>query len=222
MSEKKEFEPLDVGATERVDWKVAQGLSKYVHFDKDGNATFGKNITADGTIGGNSGLKPIHEYDFISGEKLIVIDERISLGDDGFVGFGYIDDNEGTVFPTLFNYSLSNGKVTNFLGVANGRIFELIDDQLVPYQLKLYTHILTLTAGANNYVLMYDCSDPTPASSVQDLRTLMYISSASDSMILPVVNSTDLSTAGFQITTSLCKIGTANVTAVTDKVTTKE
>lgn len=47
MSEKKEFEPLDVGATERVDWKVAQGLSKYVHFDKDGNAIIGTaNVTA--------------------------------------------------------------------------------------------------------------------------------------------------------------------------------
>lgn len=50
MSEKKEFKTLDVGATERVDWKTAQGLSKYMHFDKDGNATFGKNLEIDGAV----------------------------------------------------------------------------------------------------------------------------------------------------------------------------
>ena len=47
----------------------------------------------------------------------------------------------------------------------------------------------------------------------------MNINSANDSVILPVVNPADLSTAGLQVTTSLCKIGTTNVTAVTDNVT---
>lgn len=64
MSEKKEFKTLDVGATERVDWKVAQGLSKYMHFDKDGNATFGKNLEIDGTTKLNGGFTPIHSYVF--------------------------------------------------------------------------------------------------------------------------------------------------------------
>lgn len=50
MSEKKEFEPLDVGATERVDWKVAQGLSKYVHFDKNGNVVIEKNLEVYGNV----------------------------------------------------------------------------------------------------------------------------------------------------------------------------
>ena len=48
MSEKKEFKTLDVGATERVDWKVAQGLNKYMHFDKDGDAVIGKNLEIKG------------------------------------------------------------------------------------------------------------------------------------------------------------------------------
>lgn len=167
-------------------------------------------------------LKPVKEYDFVSGEKLIILDERFSSGDDGFVGFGYVDDNEGTVCPALFNYHLDNGKVTAFLGVANGVIFELIDNQLIRYNIKLYTHIITLTAGTNNYNLRYDCSDPTPASNIEDLKLLMNISSPNDSVILPVVNPTDLSTAGLQVTTSLCKIGTANVTTVTDKVIEKQ
>lgn len=76
-------------------------------------------------------LKPIKEYEFISGEKLIILDERASIGDGGFVGFGYIDDNEGIVYPTLFNYNLENGKVTGFYGVANGVILEIVGGQLV-------------------------------------------------------------------------------------------
>ena len=133
MSEKKEFESLDVGATERVDWRTAQGLSKYVHFDENGNAVFAKNLEVDGTIGGNSGLKPLHEYNFISGQKLIILDERFSVGDAGYVGFGYVDDaNEGTVYPALFNYNLDdNNKVTGFYGVTNGMILELVGNQLV-------------------------------------------------------------------------------------------
>ena len=204
-------------------------LEKTLAIDDVGNATFAKSVLADGTIGGNSGLKPIHQYDFISGEKLIILDERVSLGDGGFAGFGYIDDNEGTLYPALFNYNLDNGKVAGFYGVADGMIFELTTDNLLAdhfatldkTQSKLYNHTLTLTAGTNNYVLMYDCSNNTPAKSIQDLRSLMNISSSSDSVILPVVNPTDLSTAGLQVTTSLCKIGTANVTALSDKLTEK-
>ena len=82
-----------------------------------------------------------------------------------------------------------------------------------------YTHFLTLTAGSTNYVLMYDCATNLVVDSLEDLRTIMKVSSTSDNVILPVVNPTDLSTAGLQVTTSLCKIGNANVTAVTDKVT---
>ena len=87
------------------------------------------------------------------------------------------------------------------------------------YQEKLYIHTLTLTAGTNNYVLIYDCTNNNSADSIQALRELMNISLPSDSVILPVVNPTDLSTAGLQISTSLCKIGTENVTAVSDKIT---
>lgn len=88
-------------------------------------------------------------------------------------------------------------------------------------QPTLYTHTLTLTAGATNYVLMYDCTDGNVVNNIQRLRTIMKVSSASDNVNLPVVNPTDLSTAGLQVTTSICKIGTENVTAVTDRVTQK-
>lgn len=112
-------------------------LEKTLDIDKDGNVTFAKNLLADGTIGGNSGLKSLHEYNFISGQKLIILDERPSIADSGFVGFGYVDDNLGTVYPTLFNYMLENNKVTSFYGVANGLIIQLENNQLVTHDIAI-------------------------------------------------------------------------------------
>ena len=227
MSEKKEFEPLDVGATERVDWRTAQGLSKYVHFDENGNAVLDKNLEVKGTTKLSGGLKPIHEYNLISGEKLVILDEKFSIGDDGFVGFGYINDNMDTIYPALFNYSLENDKVTSLYGVANGMMLELIGDQLVMSDLattdetqpKLYNHTLTLTAD-KSYTLIYSSTNKLKVQSVSDLRKIMFVMATSDNVILPVC-ATDLSgTAVLQVTTALCKIGTANVTAVSDNVTT--
>lgn len=82
-------------------------------------------------------LKPIKEYDFISGEKLIILDERFSVEDDGFVGFGYVDDNQGAVYPALFNYMLNNNKVIGFYGVANGVIIQLADGHLVTHGIAI-------------------------------------------------------------------------------------
>ena len=47
----------------------------------------------------------------------------------------------------------------------------------------------------------------------------MHISSARDSAILPVCATDLTATAVLKVTTALCKIGTANVTYVGDKVT---
>ena len=201
-------------------------LEKTLAIDGEGNATFAKNILADGTIGGNSGLKPLHEYNLISGEKLVILDEMFSVGVDGFVGFGYVDDTMDTIYPALFNYSLENDKVTSFYGVGNGMMLEIIGDQLVISDLaitdetqpKLYNHTLTLTAD-KSYTLIYSSTNKLKVRSVSDLRKIMYVMATSDNVILPVC-ATDLSgTAVLQVTTALCKIGTANVTAVSDNVT---
>lgn len=173
-------------------------------------------------------LKPIKEYDFKSGEKLIILDERFSVEDDGFVGFGYVDDNQGAVYPALFNYMLNNNKVIGFYGVANGTLLEIIDNELVASglaiqsktQLQLFNHTLTLTAD-KSYTLIYESTNDLNVTSISDLKTIMNVRSTSDNIILPVC-ATDLSgTAVFQLTTALCKIGTANVTAVSDNVTIK-
>lgn len=86
-------------------------------------------------------------------------------------------------------------------------------------QPKLYTHTITLTAD-KSYTLIYQSTKDLNVDSIAGLRTIMNVTATSDNVILPVC-ATDLSgTAVLQVTTALCKIGAANVTAVSDKVTT--
>ena len=173
----------------------------------------------------NGTFKPLHEYNLISGEKLIVLDEMFCAGDDGFVGFGYLDDNVDTIYPALFTYYLDNGKVAGFSGVADGLMFEIMDNNLVMHnlatsdktQLKLYAHTLTLTAD-KSYTLIYSSTNNLKVQTIADLRKIMKVTATSDNVILPVCASDLSGTAVLQVTTALCKIGTANVTAVTDKV----
>ena len=209
-----------------IDSELIEALGTDIKFDGTGNVIISKNLEVNGTTKLGGGLKPIHEYNLISGEKLVILDEKFSVGDDGFVGFGYVDDNMDTIYPALFNYSLENDKVTSFYGVGNGMMLEIIGDQLVISDLaitdetqpKLYNHTLTLTAD-KSYTLIYSSTNKLKVRSVSDLRKIMYVMATSDNVILPVC-ATDLSgTAVLQVTTALCKIGTANVTAVSDNVT---
>ena len=213
MSEKKEFKPLDVGATERVDWRTAQGLRKYFH---------------------------AHTYNFKDDEGTdYVLNTFIETNDNDTMGFiGELSSIGYAPELCLGKYTFSNGKINSLSVIycsdnsANPN-FEFYKREgendflfynYVEYATKaatqpaLYTHTLTLTAGTTNYVLMYDCTSNIFANSIQVLRTIMKVTSTSDNVILSVVNPTDLSTAGLQVTTSLCKIGNENVTAVTDRV----
>lgn len=229
MSEKKEFEPLDVGATERVDWKVAQGLNKYVHFDENGNAVIGKNLEIDGTAKLSGGLNPIHHYKLDESTTLDVYFENVTpdgyhyfMGrhNDGFAIGAYLLDGGNVSTYTIISvsgpyeqeayiyYKEEGGDEISYV-LANG------DNT----QSKIFNHTLTLTAD-KSYTLIYQSTIDSAVNSIAYLRGIMNVTTISDNVILPVC-ATDLSgTAVLQVTTSLCKIGTANVTAVSDKVTT--
>lgn len=199
--------------------------------NENGSYVLDGDVDITGTTKLNGGIKPIHIYQLDGITKLYVIfestDHDSSVPDD-FMGYGWIE-RFGSGRPCIFYYALKDGAVSAFKGLSNDTIYEYNNKSIKTFtiakasecQPKLYRHIITLTAGTNTYVLVYDCTNNTPAESIQNLRTLMKVSSASDSVMLPVVNSTDLSTAGLQVTTSICKIGTANVTAVSDSVTSK-
>lgn len=125
MSEKKEFEPLDVGATERVDWKVAQGLNKYIHFDENGNAVIGKNLEIGGATKLNGGFKPIHSYVLMDSEGInYPFDVYVELpsGGNQFSFFGKYSDS-----LCYGIYALENGKVNEV------RLMYLNDPSENPY-----------------------------------------------------------------------------------------
>ena len=231
MSEKKEFEPLDVGATERVDWRTAQGLSKYVHFDENGN------LEVDGATKLSGGLEPIHEYTFDDDGaicKLGVFFEAYLSLVNAYNFIGYIVDSDDDINLCFGQYSIVNGQLKNIYALyfydtqekPNIQSWSSSENSSHYYypalenntQEKIYVHTLTLAAD-KSYILTYYSTNNSIVNSVASLRQIMHISLASDSAILPVC-ATDLSaTAILQVTTALCKIGTANVTAVSDKVT---
>lgn len=218
-------------------------LEKTLAIDDEGNATFAKNLLADGTIGGNSGLKIIHTYEFD-----INIDEEPNhiifnvffeiQGVQGFTCIGSINNtNYGeNAYMGLFEYQLDNGEL-QFLRALYYydsqepyiEVYNLASSiptyQTITYakedktQAKLFNHMLTLTADNKSYTLIYQSTINLNVNSIADLRTITNIKATSDSLILPVCLTDLTATAALQITTILCKVGTANVTAVSDKVT---
>lgn len=207
-------------------------LEKTLAIDDVGNATFAKNLLADGTIGGYSGLKPIHTY-FINDrdDTQIQVDIYLetfnsSTGYHSFLGRYKYDDFQ----LCLGSYKLSqDGKISelnvlNFYDtpvpqvttLTSGEDFEFSE---IAYKLqtqkKLYKHNLKLTADGKIYTLFYLSTSSIYAASIADLRKVLGIAPGNDS-ILPVCADDLSGTAVLQVTTNLCKIGAANVTAVSD------
>ena len=84
-------------------------------------------------------------------------------------------------------------------------------------QSKLYRHRLRLN---NLYILMYDSTSNLNVGSVDDLRTIMKISStSSNEEILPVCTEDGTAMAPLAVTIHYCKVNGTDVTAVSDTVT---
>ena len=105
MSEKKDVEPLDVGAPERVDWRTAQGLSKYVHFDENGN------LEVDGATKLSGGLAPtktirLSPSNFASDLVFNIFIEIPSANTGIYTFFGSAENyDEGSKYLCIGEYS---------------------------------------------------------------------------------------------------------------------
>lgn len=207
--------------------------TELIHADESGNAVIGKNLEIDGTTKLNSGFEPIHIYNLPDGYKLFVLFEELDEANNGFIGIGFIQTDDNTKDICFFSYSLTNGAISDLSTInGSGNIVKLSDSNLdindfvlrdsyaqQYYQGKLFTHTLTLTAD-KSYTLIYQSTNNLNVHSIADLRAIMNIRLTSDNVILPVCASDLSGTAVLQVTTALCKIGTTNVTAISDKVTT--
>ena len=206
--------------------------SEVIHVDENGN------LEVDGATKLSGGLEVIHEYNFNdSGEicKLGVFFEAYLSLVNAYNFIGYLTNSDGEKQLCFGQYSIKNGHLENinawYFYDTQGKpaIQTWSSSENVSYydypalenntQEKIYVHTLTLTAD-KSYNLTYYSTRNSSVDSIAGLRVIMHISLASDSAILPVC-ATDLSgTAVLQVTTALCKIGTANVTTVSDNVTT--
>lgn len=216
-------------------------LEKTLTIDDEGNATFAKSVLADGTIGGNSGLAVVHTIKISAEATVKIIAEKSDegLGGFNFIGYFYGDTLTQFVENICFgnyldigsNYALVNMVILkNKSGVFDDLAFlrndpstgELTLNSFAyqdKVQAKLFKHTLTLTADSKSYTLIYPSTNNLKVDSIADLRTIANVETTSDNVILPVCLTDLTGTAVLQITTALCKIGTANVTAVADEVT---
>lgn len=210
------------------------GLEKTLGIDKEGNLTVGKGLEVDGLIKANSGFKPIHTY-FITDlegtqNEVDVYLETFNPNTNyySFIGkYKYDDfqlcfgsyrlseDGEISELNAINFYDTSVPQVTNLTAGGDWNFLEIA--YKLQTQKTLYKHNLKLTADGKIYTLFYLSTSDIYANSIADLRTILGIVQGNDA-ILPVC-SVDLSgTAVLQVTTTLCKIGSANVTAVSDKL----
>ena len=220
-----------------IDSELIESLGTDIKFDGTGNVIIGKNLEVNGTTKLSGGLKPIHEYTFNDDGaicKLGVFLEAYLSIINAYNFIGYIVDSDDDINLCFGQYSIVNGQLNNIYALyfydtqekPNIQSWSSSENSSHYYypalenntQEKIYVHTLTLTAD-KPYILTYYSTNNLSVNSVASLRQIMHKSLASGSAILPVC-ATDLSgTAVLQVTTALCKIGTANVTTVSDNVT---
>lgn len=216
-----------------------------IEVKNNGDVVIGKNLEVDGTSKFNGGLTPIATYNVDITQDGHVI--SIIMHDYGEIKniqdstkrhllSMYRSDKRVIIYGLGF-YQLSGQKLNVARIVGYGPEFnEALNvnlvvpaNQLTEYQYattqnvnskqgRLYIHTLTLTASDKTYILIYDSTSNLKCDSIADLRTIMKISASHESEVLPLCPSDMTSPACLKVTTSVCQIGTNNVTAVADVV----
>lgn len=138
------------------------------------------------------------------------------------VGFGIYGISSNEIEYVEISGFSSDGRFMTIIYAPEGNRFDInicaYGDDVNLKQDRLYVHTLTLTASDKTYILVYGSTNNLNCDSIADLRTIMKISSTHDSEVLPLCSSDMTSTACLKVTTSVCQIGTNNVTAVADSV----
>ena len=218
--------------------ELIEKLKKNIGFKDNGSVEIAKNLEIDGNVlslnGGEWGIMPvkvIRDNEKIEDIGFIFGDINYYIGEQGDINL-----NAAIFFDTYnceFRYtnSIAILQAESETKIENGILFLTENDyskfsdtlyypmSLEKGQRKIYLHSLTLTANAKTYNITLQSTNNLKVDSIADLRTILNINATADSLITPVCNSDLTSTACLQVTTSLCKIGADNVTAVSDKVT---
>ena len=223
-----------------IDSELIEALGTDIKFDGTGNVTIGKNLEVGGNVftlnGKKWGIMPVIKVNasgnyanegFILSDVLPFVEE----GSINVSGIWYSADRNDTI--GLCTAKTNFPKTSDKTRIENGILYVDATDidallELFPYiatqldlpdlsqlQSQLYRHKLRLN---NLYVLMYDSTSNLNVGSVDNLRTIMKISSNSDSQILPVCTEDGTAMAPLAVTTHYCKVDGNDVTTVSDTV----
>ena len=222
-----------------VDSELINSLGNDIKFDETGNVIVGKNLEVGGKVftlnGKQWGIMPVIKI--IPGDYVnegFILSDVLPFVEGGLIsvsGIWYSADRNDTIglCPAKTNFPKKSGQTR----IENGILYVDAADidallELFPYivtqldlpdlselQSQLYRHKLRLN---NLYVLMYDSTSNLNVGSVDNLRTIMKISSNSDSQILPVCTEDGTAMAPLAVTTHYCKVDGNDVTTVSDTV----
>lgn len=123
-------------------------------------------------------------------------------------GVGYSDE-DGKLF--MCSWSHVNNVKNGALDAGDGLYLDAISK-------SRFIHHITATTSAGSYKFSYRSDSDANCSSVADLRAVMHISASGDEEAIACCKSDWTATGCFHITTSICQVGSANVTSVSDKV----
>ena len=223
-----------------VDSELINSLGNDIKFDERGNITVGRNLEVGGKVftlnGKKWGIMPVIKINAGGNyaEEGFILSDALPFVEEGLInvsGIWYSADRNDTIglCPAKTNFPKKSGKTH----IENGSLYVDVTDmdallELFPYivtqldlpdlsqlQSQLYRHKLRLN---NLYVLMYDSTSNLNVGSVDDLRTIMKISSNSDMEVLPVCTEDGTAMAPLAVTIHYCKVDGNDVTTVSDTV----
>lgn len=204
--------------------------SEVINVDENGDAVIGKNLKVGGKLHLNGEFANVRSYEFTdnTGTKWILDDygaisttwdyHIIGLSDEpgSYLVFGlgfYQISEEGVNWVEVLGleyFSAAYQEFSYYDGVMRIKVAAYEENT----QPKLYRHKLTVN---NLFVLMYNSTSNLKVNSVDDLRTIMKISTTVQE-ILPVCASDATAMATLVVTSSLCQVNGVDVTAVSDVV----
>lgn len=210
-------------------WKTRKGLEKLIGFE--GKKTqVGGDLEVDGSVTSSGSNIGVYDIDIFRGAPgnfrgygLFKAGEGYAVGlydddkDSGLELFhGFITDEENYVSFVSGDVDTSTGGMSE--DATSYYLNDLLYDIEASYSKARFIHRITVTTSAGSYKFSYRSDSDVNCGSVADLRTVMHISASGDEEAIACCKSDWTATGCFHITTALCQVGSANVTAVSDEV----
>ena len=210
-------------------WKTRKGLENLIDFE--GNKTkVGGDLEADGSVTSSRSNIGVYDIDIFRGASSNFLGYGLFKAGEGYA-VGLYEDDKDAGFALFYGLITDEERYVSFVagdvdfstgGMSEDSISYFLNDLLsdidASYSKARFIHHITATTSAGAYKFSYRSNSNVNCGSVSDLRTVMHISASGDEEAIACCKSDWTATGCFHITTSICQVGSANVTAVSDKV----